>query len=194
MTQTVTVDALIAVESVTVSVVDGEGNPVQPERDGKYTVALDDENVPKLQAAFTPTNATYQTGTWHSSDESIAAIADNGQIQLGSKTGTVEFWFVADNGTAANETDDKASDPLKFIVTAGDNLTLFIPQYAQDSLVQAGEGTAVSWVTNASSFYTEDQIEISVALYAGTDTTGTPVNIDVDGTSSATIPAENLTA
>lgn len=200
VTQTVTVDALLDVTGVTATVVDGAGQIVQPGTDDKYTVAMDEMEgkTYKLQAAFTPADATYQTGTWHSSDATIATVSNGGEgnpeagtIQFQSQTGEVEFWFVADNGTEATE-DDKESPHLTFVVTAGNSLILSIPPYAQDSLIQADKDATVSWVTNASSFYPNDQIKISVDLYAGTDATGTPVSITVDGASSATISKEHL--
>ena len=165
-----------------------------------YTVAMDEMEgkTYKLQAAFTPADATYQTGTWHSSDATIATVSNGGEgnpeagtIQFQSQTGEVEFWFVADNGTEDTE-DDMASPHLTFVVTAGNSLILSIPPYAQDSLIQADKDATVSWVTNASSFYPNDQIKNSVDLYAGTDATGTPVSITVDGASSATISKEHL--
>lgn len=200
VTQTVTVDALLDVTGVTATVVDDAGQIVRPGEDDKYTVAMDEMEgkTYKLQAAFTPADATYQTGTWHSSDATIATVSNGGEgnpeagtIQFQSQTGEVEFWFVADNGTEATE-DDKESLHLTFVVTAGNSLILSIPPYAQDSLIQAGKDATVSWVTNASSFYPNDQIKISVDLYAGTDATGTPVSITVDGASSATISKEHL--
>ena len=201
VTQTVTVDALVGVKGVTATVVDDAGQIVQPRTDDKYTVAMDEMEgkTYKLQAAFTPADATYQTGTWHSSDATIATVSNGGEgnpeagtIQFQSQTGEVEFWFVADNGTPENEDDDEKSNELQFVVTAGNSLILSIPPYAQDSLIQAGKDATVSWVTNASSFYPNDQIKISVDLYAGTDATGTPVSITVDGASSATISKEHL--
>ena len=200
VTQTVTVGALVGVKGVTATVVDDAGQTVQPGEDDKYTVAMDEmaDKTYKLQAAFTPADATYQTGTWHSSNEAVATVSNGGEgnpeagtIQFQSQTGEVEFWFVADNGTEATE-DDKESLHLTFVVTAGNSLILSIPPYAQDSLIQAGKDATVSWVTNASSFYPNDQIKISVDLYAGTDATGTPVSITVDGASSATISKEHL--
>lgn len=200
VTQTVTVDALLDVTGVTATVVDDAGQIVRPGEDDKYTVAMDEMEgkTYKLQAAFTPADATYQTGTWHSSDATIATVSNGGEgnpeagtIQFQSQTGEVEFWFVADNGTEDTE-DDMASPHLTFVVTAGNSLILSIPPYAQDSLIQADKDATVSWVTNASSFYPNDQIKISVDLYAGTDATGTPVSITVDGASSATISKEHL--
>ena len=201
VTQTVTVGALLDVTGVTATVVDGAGQTVQPGEDDKYTVAMDEmaDKTYKLQAAFEPDNATYQTGTWHSSNEAVATVSNGGEgnpeagtIQFQSQTGEVEFWFVADNGTPENEDDDEKSNELQFVVTAGNSLILSIPPYAQDSLIQADKDATVSWVTNASSFYPNDQIKISVDLYAGTDATGTPVSITVDGASSATISKEHL--
>lgn len=201
VTQTVTVGALVGVTGVTATVVDDAGQIVQPGTDDKYTVAMDEMEgkTYKLQAAFTPADATYQTGTWHSSNEAVATVSNGGEgnpeagtIQFQSQTGEVEFWFVADNGTPENEDDDEKSNELQFVVTAGNSLILSIPPYAQDSLIQAGKDATVSWVTNASSFYPNDQIKISVDLYAGTDATGTPVSITVDGASSATISKEHL--
>ena len=63
VTQTVTVGALVGVKGVTATVVDDAGQIVQPGTDDKYTVAMDEMEgkTYKLQAAFTPADATYQT-------------------------------------------------------------------------------------------------------------------------------------
>ena len=183
VTQTVTVDALLDVTGVTATVVDGAGQAVQPGEDDKYTVAMDEMagKTYKLQAAFEPDNATYQTGTWHSSNEAVATVSNGGEgnpeagtIQFQSQTGEVEFWFVADNGTEATE-DDKESLHLTFVVTAGNSLILSIPPYAQDSLIQAGKDATVSWVTNVFGFYPSADVTFTVSLFAGTDATGTPI-------------------
>ena len=138
VTQTVTVDALLDVTGVTATVVDGAGETIQPEEDDKYTVAMDEmaDKTYKLHAAFTSADATYQTGTWHSSNEAVATVSNGGEgnpeagtIQFQSQTGEVEFWFVADNGTEDTE-DDMASPHLTFVVTAGNSLILSIPPYA----------------------------------------------------------------
>ncbi len=184
VTQIVTVDALLDVTGVTATVVDGAGQAVQPGEDDKYTVAMDEMEgkTYKLQAAFTPADATYQTGTWHSSDATIATVSNGGEgnpeagtIQFQSQTGEVEFWFVADNGTPENEDDDEKSNELQFVVTAGNSLILSIPPYAQDSLIQAGKDATVSWVTNVFDFYPSADVTFTVSLFAGTETTGTPI-------------------
>lgn len=184
VTQTVTVDALLDVTGVTATVVDDAGQIVQPGTDDKYTVAMDEMEgkTYKLQAAFTPADATYQTGTWHSSDATIATVSNGGEgtpeagtIQFQSQTGEVEFWFVADNGTPENEDDDEKSNELQFVVTAGNSLILSIPPYAQDSLIQAGKDATVSWVTNVFDFYPSADVTFTVSLFAGTETTGTPI-------------------
>lgn len=183
VTQTVTVDALLDVTGVTATVVDDAGQIVRPGEDDKYTVAMDEMEgkTYKLQAAFTPADATYQTGTWHSSDATIATVSNGGEgnpeagtIQFQSQTGEVEFWFVADNGTEATE-DDKESPHLTFVVTAGNSLILSIPPYAQDSLIQADKDATVSWVTNVFDFYPDADVTFTVGLFAGTETTGTPI-------------------
>ena len=208
VTQTVTVGALVGVTGVTASVVNGAGEPVQPGKDGKYTVAMDEMagETYKLQAAFEPDNATYQTGTWHSSNEAIATVSNGGEgnpeagtIQFQSKTGEVEFWFVAENGTKATE-DDKESPHLTFVVTAGNSLILSIPPYAQDSLIQADKDATVSWVTNVFDFYPDADVTFTVSLFAGTDATGTPTKTyTVENTAASpekstecTIPAADL--
>ena len=59
VTQTVTIAAQVDVERVAISVV---GDVSQGE-DGTYTIALDDETFPQLQAEFTTDNTTSKTGT-----------------------------------------------------------------------------------------------------------------------------------
>ena len=208
VTQTVTVGALLDVTGVTATVVDGAGQTVQPGEDDKYTVAMDEmaDKTYKLQAAFTPADATYQTGTWHSSDATIATVSNGGEgnpeagtIQFQSQTGEVEFWFVADNGTE-NTKDDMASPHLTFVVTAGNSLILSIPPYAQDSLIQAGKGATVSWVTNVFDFYPDVDVTFTVSLFAGTETTGTPIETytvenqaaSTEKITECTIPAADL--
>lgn len=184
VTRTVTVGALVGVTGVTATVVDGAGETIHPGEGGKYTVPMDEMagKTYKLQAAFEPDNATYQTGTWHSSNEAVATVSNGGEgnpeagtIQFQSQTGEVEFWFVADNGTPENEDDDEKSNELQFVVTAGNSLILSIPPYAQDSLIQADKDATVSWVTNVFGFYPDVDVTFTVSLFAGTETTGTPI-------------------
>ena len=82
---------------------------------------------------------------------------------------------MADNGTPDNSGDDKKSNELTFTVTAGDKLTLVIPKYAQESLLQSGSDATVTWNTNAFAFYPNTQIDFTVNLYAGTEASGDPV-------------------
>ena len=208
-TQTVTVGALVGVKGVTATVVDGAGQTVQPGEDDKYTVAMDEmaDKTYKLHAAFTPADATYQTGTWHSCDATIATVSNGGEgnpeagtIQFQSQTGEVEFWFVADNGTPENEDDDEKSNELQFVVTAGNSLILSIPPYAQDSLIQAGKDATVSWVTNVFDFYPSADVTFTVSLFVGTETTGTPIETytvenpaaSTEKITECTIPAADL--
>ena len=209
VTQTVTVDALLDVTGVTATVVDDAGQIVQPGTDDKYTVPMDEMEgkTYKLQAAFTPADATYQTGTWHSSNEAVATVSNGGEgnpeagtIQFQSQTGEVEFWFVADNGTPENEDDDEKSNELQFVVTAGNSLILSIPPYAQDSLIQADKDATVSWVTNVFDFYPDADVTFTVSLFAGTDATGTPIETytvenpaaSTEKITECTIPAADL--
>lgn len=208
VTQTVTLGALVGVTGVTATVVDDAGQIVRPGEDDKYTVAMDEMagKTYKLQAAFEPDNATYQTGTWHSSNEAVATVSNGGEgkpeagtIQFQSQTGEVEFWFVADNGTEATE-DDKESLHLTFVVTAGNSLILSIPPYAQDSLIQAGKDATVSWVTNVFDFYPDADVTFTVSLFAGTETAGTPIETytvenpaaSTEKITECTIPAADL--
>ena len=200
LTKTVTVAAQVDVTKVEISVV---GDALKPDSEGKYTIALSDETTYQLQAAFTPANATYQTGTWSSDNESVATItADEddptkAQIELQSATGEVSFTFTADNG---GKGDEVKSDPITFIVTAGDQMILNIPQYARQTVLRDGEDAAVSWVTNAFDFYPGEDIDFTVALYKGTGTDGEPVKTytvenSADSTerkTSLTIPEEDL--
>lgn len=91
VTQTVTVGALVGVTGVTATVVDDAGETIQSGKDGKYTVAMDEMEgkTYKLQAAFEPDNATYQTGTWHSSNEAIATVSNGGEGN--PEAGTIQF-------------------------------------------------------------------------------------------------------
>ncbi|MFR7484930.1 MAG: cell wall anchor protein, partial [Acutalibacter sp.] len=68
-----------------------------------------------------------------------------------------------------------ASPHLTFVVTAGNSLILSIPPYAQDSLIQADKDATVSWVTNVFDFYPDADVTFTVSLFAGTETTGTPI-------------------
>lgn len=165
-TQTVIIGKRVDVTGVTISVVGaGEGY--------NYTIALSDENIPKLQPAVTPEGAA-TSGTWYSTDEAVATITQEGQIELQSKTGTVSFYYMADNGTPGNEEDDKKSNELKFTITAGDKLTLLIPQYAQETLLQSGSDATVKWNTNVFDLYPDKDITFTVKLFAGTQATGEP--------------------
>ena len=192
LTANATVPALVPVTDVQISMAN------KPEG-YDYQIALSDENIPKLEAAVTPGNATYKTGSWSSSNEDIATISNDettaGQITLtGNAVGKVSFTFTADNGTPETS-DDVESDPLEFTVTAGDELTLVFPTYAQDSLVREGKDATVKWNTNALVYYPNEEITFTVNLYEGEDTNSKPVYTGTaENKTELTIPAENLTA
>lgn len=190
-TQTVIIGKRVDVTGVTISVV-GAGE------DYNYTIALSDEKIPQLQPAVTPEGAA-TSGTWYSTDETVATITQEGQIELQSKTGTVGFYYVADNGTPDNKEDDEKSNELQFTITAGDKLTLLIPQYAQETLLQSGSDATVKWNTNVFDLYPDKDITFTVKLFAGTQATGEPSETyEVSNTAggeritSCTIPAAEL--
>lgn len=166
-TQTVIIGKRVDVTGVTISVV-GAGE------DYNYTIALSDEQIPQLQPAVTPEGAA-TSGTWYSTDETVATITQEGQIELQSKTGTVGFYYVADNGTPDNKEDDETSNELQFTITAGDKLTLLIPQYAQETLLQSGSDATVKWNTNVFDLYPDKNITFTVKLYKE-DTTSQLIN------------------
>lgn len=190
-TQTVIIGKRVDVTGVIISVV-GAGE------DYNYTIALSDEQIPQLQPAVTPEGAA-TSGTWYSTDETVATITQEGQIELQSKTGTVGFYYVADNGTPDNKEDDETSNELQFTITAGDKLTLLIPQYAQETLLQSGSDATVKWNTNVFDLYPDKDITFTVKLFAGTQATGEPSETyEVSNTAggeritSCTIPAADL--
>ena len=185
-TKTVTIGKQVDVTGVTISIVGGGTNT---------EIALSDANIPKLQAMVTPSDATDKTGTWYSTNTEIATISNDeenpGQISLtGQKIGSVGFYFVANNGGKAIQ-----SETLMFNVTAGNQLTLVFPDYAQDSLVREGSSATVKWNTNAMVFYPDQSITFTVDLYKGDSTEGEP---DYTGTvvdvAELEIPAEYLKA
>lgn len=192
LTTSVTIAKRVDVTGVTISVV---GKP----EDYNYTIALSDEEIPQLEASVTPSDATYKTGTWSSNNPEVADITQDGQIQLKSVTGTVSFRYTADNGTPDDPDDDEYADSKEFTITAGNQLYLGIPKYAQESLIQAGSAATVTWNTNVFAFYPEEDVTFSIKLYAGTDTTGTPKIYTVENpadsetkVTSLIIPPEDL--
>ncbi len=192
LTTSVTIAKLVDVTGVTISVV---GKP----EDYNYTIALSDEEIPQLEASVTPSDATYKTGTWSSNNPEVADITQDGQIQLKSVTGTVSFRYTADNGTPDYPDDDEYADSKEFTITAGNQLYLGIPKYAQESLIQAGSAATVTWNTNVFAFYPEEDVTFTIKLYAGTDTTGTPKIYTVENpadsetkVTSLIIPPEDL--
>lgn len=161
-----------------------------------YRIALSDTVIPKLEVtAIKPDDATYVTGSWHSNNEEVATIDATGQIKLTSgKVGEVIFTFSADNGTA-DMSDDTKSNYLVFKVTAGGELALVFPTYAQDSLVREGKDATVKWNTNALVYYPGKDITFTVNLYKGQDTSSDPVYTGtVENETELTIPAEYLKA
>lgn len=161
-----------------------------------YRIALSDTVIPKLEVTdIEPDDATYVTGSWHSNNEEVATIDATGQIKLTSgKVGEVIFTFRADNGTE-DMSDDTKSNYLVFKVTAGGELALVFPTYAQDSLVREGKDATVKWNTNALVYYPGKDITFTVNLYKGQDTNSDPVYTGtVENETELTIPAENLKA
>ena len=189
LTKTVTVAPQTNVTSVEISVVGGASVD---------TISLTDENPPRLQAMVNPSNASYTTGQWQSSNTNVATIDNDGQITP-KAIGSVSFTFVADNGTE-DSTDDVSSNTLTFTVTAGDQLSLLIPQYAQNMMLRAGNAAQIRWITNAHALYPDNPTSITVNVYAGETTGGDPVFSDtVSYTGSASsinqmeVPANELT-
>ena len=167
-----TVPALVPVTDVQISMAN------KPEG-YDYQIALSDENIPKLEAAVTPGNATYKTGSWSSSNEDIATISNDettaGQITLtGNAVGKVSFTFTADNGTPETS-DDVESKPLEFTVTAGDELTSGVPHLRPGLPGSGRQGCTVKWNTNAFVYYPGKDITFTVNLYKGQDTNSDPV-------------------
>ncbi len=156
-------------------------------------IELSDTSFPILEAKISPTDANYTSGTWASSDESIAAIAQNGQITpTGQKVGTVRFTYTADNGTPDDTSDDVTSNEIAFTVMAGDNLSLNIPKYAQNSVFGVDEDVSVVWTTNALVYYPGTDVSFAVQV---TDKEGNVVHTDTAaGDTKVTIPAGTLTA
>ena len=106
--------------------------------------------------------------------------------------GKVSFTFTADNGTPETS-DDVKSDSLEFTVTAGDELTLVFPTYAQDSLVREGKDATVKWNSNALVYYPNEEITFTVNLYEGKDTNSKPAYTGTaENKAELTIPAEYL--
>lgn len=170
LTTTANVPKMVKVNEVKLSV-----KNAPPDYD--YVMKLDDGDLPQLEATVSPADATYTTGSWHSTDESVATIDQNGQIALnGSAVGPVSFYYVADNGTPEDPSDDVFSEELPFTVSAGDRLTLLIPKYAQDSLVQGGSDATLKWNTNVFIFYEDEPVTFYVKLYEGEGTSGRLVN------------------
>lgn len=193
LTTTVTVPPRQDVTDVIISVVD-------PPENYDYTITIGDQDVPQLQATVTPAGAS-TTGAWHSTDEDIATIDENGQIRLtGKKVGKVSFFYEADNGTP-DDADDKKSNSLKFTVDAGEAATLTIPQYAQDSLIQSGSSAAIKWDTNLFLLFPDRDVDFTVKLYEG-DANGTLVESHTvknpasseEKITTFEVPADTLTA
>ncbi len=182
----VTIGKQVDVQSVAIGI-EGGGTD--------YELALSDETIPKLQAMISPSDATDKTGTWYSTNGEIATISNDGenagQISLtGQKIGSVGFYFVANNGG-----NPITSNTITFNVTAGNQLTLVFPDYAQDSLVLEGNCATVKWNTNAMIFYPDQQIAFTVDLYKDDSTDEELVYTDtVVDVSEMEIPAEYLTA
>lgn len=162
----------------------------------EFTLA--DTQLPKLEYTISPEDASYQTGSWSSSDEKIATIDENGQITLsGQAIGDVTFTYTADNGTDYTGDDKKAT--YKIHVEAGDVPALVIPDTASTIRVMSGKNATVLWSGNAS-YFSEDDFEYSVDVYSGNVAANlfksiTPVySVKVPKTqSSVEIPSENLT-
>ena len=149
----------------------------------KVTVEADDPSVtelslsgnyaPTLTATLTGENGqppTATTGSWESSDRTIATIESvedkplEAKVSLtGQKLGEVTFTFTADNGTADNGDDEIGT--ITYTVVAGDSLALNIPSNAATIVTRSGSDATVLWISNAGLF-AEDDFGYTVEVFA----------------------------
>lgn len=161
-----TVPAYVDVESVTVTA----------DKPEVKELSLGGDYIPTLTAEVKGTGGktpTATSGTWKSSDDTIAAIrpveGNPLQIQVvptGQKLGDVTITFTADNGTDDVTTDDR-SGSLSYTVTAGDSLALTIPTAAATIVTRKNAPAKVLWISNASQFAPGKTFDFTIKLYQG---------------------------
>ena len=169
---TFSVEALVPAAAVT----------IQQEMNS-YVLSLAGEYRPTLTAwVYGPSNgtsfppsATYQSGTWSSSDDAIATVTTeedySGKVVLtGKKVGKVTFTFTADNGTPDDETDDKTGVTKAYTVEAGDSLALVIPEGASTIVARQNAAATVLWNSNAAFFAPDTDFQYAIEVFKGNHT------------------------
>ena len=152
-------------------------------------------------------NATYQSGKWYSNNESIATVVTNDDysgtvVPTGLAVGQVNFYFLADNGTPDDPSDDVESPSTTFYtITAGDSLALSIPGSVSTIVTRPDETATVLWSSNAKYFLKDDNdaplpFLYTIKVFEGNYSTGsvlpdTPVyeTTATQDENSITIPA-----
>ena len=137
--------------------------------DDREELSLGDTYRPKLGVVFKG-NPTFKTGTWSSSDPSIATIEQYGQFVLTcTAVGKVSFTFTADNGGF----EDPSSSPgintatsKEYTVVAGEGASLVIPAEANRIIAKKGQDATVRWSGNAG-LQSPEGAQFTVELFKG---------------------------
>jgi len=161
------------------------------------TVTEGDEAM--LTATILPTNATDNSVTWSSSDESIATVSDEGVVSAKS-AGSATITVTANDGSGVKATCDVtveaktiyvtniSIDYYQLTMTEGDEETLIATVTPSDAM-----NTSVTWSSSDESVATVSNIGVVTAVSAGTATITATADdgSDVKGTCYVTVEAGN---
>ena len=175
LTGSFVVPAVVPVESIAIQA-------DNPTRD----LSMADTYRPTLTVNFTPSNTSFKTGGWTSSDSAVATVNEQNQVVLGSKIGPVTLTYTADNGTPGDTSDDKTAS-ITYTVEAGGSPALVIPETASTILVRQNDPATVLWSSNASAF-TDAAFTYTVEVFEGNYQTAEALAGKVPVFSSADVP------
>jgi hypothetical protein len=170
--------------------------------DDREELSLGDTYRPKLGVVFNG-NPTFKTGTWSSSDPSIATIEQDGQVVLnGTAVGKVSFTFTADNGGFKDTSSPpgiNTATSKEYTVVVGEGASLVIPAEANRIIAKKGQDATVRWSGNAG-LQSPEGAQFTVELFKGNHTESELYNQSVQHTvyeektaNSVVIPGGELT-
>lgn len=132
-------------------------------------------NVPEtitLTKTFTPVNTTNQSGTWESSDPSIATVDPNGLV-ISISEGTATITFTANDGGFTDQAIITVTNiviPLVSVTVAPETATLDVGealQLTKELLPEDTTDTSGTWTSNDESVAIVDETGLVTALSEG---------------------------
>lgn len=154
--------------SVTVKII-----PVTSITMSKSSLTLDVSDTHQLYADISPSNATYNTVTWESSNADVASVSDNGLVNSISP-GEATITARTTDGTNLTAVCQVTVKKYVHSITLNDNsLTLTLPETAQliaTIIPSDASNPSLNWTSSKSSVATVDNNGLITSVGVGTTT------------------------